>query len=184
MLDGVKTLSRTKAARRESILAAAQDVFLAQGFEGATMEGIAEAAGVSKVTLYTYFSDKDAVFQSIARQWVERLRAIALAAMDPDLPPPAQVREALKAKYGALFDILRTSPYCDELMASKARISDLIQDIEADVVERFAVALGDAQLARVMFNACLGLLDGASSREELEADIALMVDGLAAACRR
>jgi len=42
-------------------------VFLANGFDAASMADIAKAAGVSKGTLYVYFKDKDELFAAIVR---------------------------------------------------------------------------------------------------------------------
>ena len=52
-------------AKRRQILDGARAVFLAQGFEGASMNDIAKAAGVSKGTLYVYFKDKEELFGAI-----------------------------------------------------------------------------------------------------------------------
>ena len=49
-------------AKREAILAAAQVLFLGNGYEGSSMEAIAAEAGVSKLTLYSHFKDKEALF--------------------------------------------------------------------------------------------------------------------------
>ncbi|HCG39957.1 MAG TPA: TetR family transcriptional regulator [Pseudomonas sp.] len=49
-------------AKREAILAAAQVLFLGNGYEGSSMEAIAAKAGVSKLTLYSHFKDKEALF--------------------------------------------------------------------------------------------------------------------------
>ena len=49
-------------AKREAILAAAQILFLGNGYEGSSMEAIAAEAGVSKLTLYSHFKDKEALF--------------------------------------------------------------------------------------------------------------------------
>ena len=46
------------SAKRRQILDGARKVFLAQGFDGASMGEIAKAAGVSKGTLYVYFQNK------------------------------------------------------------------------------------------------------------------------------
>jgi AcrR family transcriptional regulator len=52
-------------AKRRQILDGARAVFLAQGFEGASMNDIARAAQVSKGTLYVYFQDKERLFAAI-----------------------------------------------------------------------------------------------------------------------
>ncbi|HEY4342739.1 MAG TPA: TetR/AcrR family transcriptional regulator [Parvibaculum sp.] len=49
-------------AKRVQILDGAKSVFLAEGYEGASMSLIARAAGVSKGTLYVYFANKEALF--------------------------------------------------------------------------------------------------------------------------
>jgi AcrR family transcriptional regulator len=51
--------------KRAQILDGARAVFLVEGFDGASMEAIAHAAGVSKGTLYTYFKGKDELFTSL-----------------------------------------------------------------------------------------------------------------------
>ncbi|MGV8997364.1 MAG: TetR/AcrR family transcriptional regulator [Parvibaculaceae bacterium] len=48
--------------KRRQILEGAERVFLAEGYEGASMSSIARAAGVSKGTLYVYFINKEALF--------------------------------------------------------------------------------------------------------------------------
>lgn len=47
-----------RSARRKQLLAAAQDVFVAQGYHAAAMDDIAERAGVSKPVLYQHFPGK------------------------------------------------------------------------------------------------------------------------------
>ncbi|MBV8106060.1 MAG: TetR/AcrR family transcriptional regulator, partial [Hyphomicrobiales bacterium] len=55
----------------------ARTVFLSAGFDGASMNDIARAAGVSKGTLYAYFTSKEELFEAIIRaekaQAAERL---------------------------------------------------------------------------------------------------------------
>lgn len=53
------------SAKRRQILDGARAVFLELGFDGASMGEIARAAGVSKGTLYVYFTDKNALFAEI-----------------------------------------------------------------------------------------------------------------------
>ncbi len=49
-------------AKREAILEAAKVLFLSNGYEGSSMEAIAAEANVSKLTLYSHFKDKEALF--------------------------------------------------------------------------------------------------------------------------
>ena len=52
-------------AKRRQIMEGARAMFLARGFDAASMADIAKAAGVSKGTLYVYFKDKDELFTAI-----------------------------------------------------------------------------------------------------------------------
>jgi len=53
------------ADKRAAVLEAAAKVFLREGFLGASMDQIAELAGVSKQTVYAYFSNKEALFTAM-----------------------------------------------------------------------------------------------------------------------
>jgi AcrR family transcriptional regulator len=53
------------SAKRRQIVDGAREIFLAQGFDAASMNDIARAAGVSKGTLYVYFKDKEQLFEAI-----------------------------------------------------------------------------------------------------------------------
>lgn len=65
------------SAKRRQIMDGARSVFLGSGFDGASMNDIARAAGVSKGTLYAYFESKEDLFEAIIRveygQAAERL---------------------------------------------------------------------------------------------------------------
>lgn len=63
-------------AKRAAILEAAKRMFIALGYEGCSMDAIAAEAGVSKLTVYSHFTDKDSLFASaIAAKCQESLPA-------------------------------------------------------------------------------------------------------------
>jgi len=64
-MSQAEALSEEKRAR---IMAGAGAVFAADGYEGASMAGIAARAGVSKGTLYNYFPSKAALFAAYVRR--------------------------------------------------------------------------------------------------------------------
>jgi AcrR family transcriptional regulator len=55
-------------AKRRQIVDGARSVFLARGFDAASMGDIAKAAGVSKGTLYVYFTNKEELFAAIVQE--------------------------------------------------------------------------------------------------------------------
>ena len=56
------------SAKRRQIMDGARRVCMDLGFDGASMGEIARAAGVSKGTLYVYFTDKNRLFEAIVEQ--------------------------------------------------------------------------------------------------------------------
>jgi len=59
--------SPKKGRKYDQVIEGAWQVFMREGFEGASVDAIARAAGVSKATLYSYFSDKKLLFIEVAR---------------------------------------------------------------------------------------------------------------------
>ena len=67
--------ARGDSAKRRQILDGARRMFLAQGFDAASMGEIAREAGVSKGTLYVYFKSKEELFEAIVEAQVPGSRA-------------------------------------------------------------------------------------------------------------
>jgi TetR/AcrR family transcriptional repressor of mexJK operon len=62
---------RRAARKRRDILAAAREVFLANGYVGASMTEVAERADASKVTVYRHFADKEGLFVAVVESAIE-----------------------------------------------------------------------------------------------------------------
>ena len=74
------------SAKRRQIMEGARTVFLASGFDGASMNDVARIAGVSKGTLYVYFELKEQLFEALIReerrQQAERLTDLSFDSDD------------------------------------------------------------------------------------------------------
>lgn len=74
-------------AKRRQVMDGARAAFLNAGFDGASMNDIARAAGVSKGTLYAYFNSKEQLFEALIRedreQQAERLCVFPREGGDP-----------------------------------------------------------------------------------------------------
>jgi TetR/AcrR family transcriptional repressor of mexJK operon len=92
-------------AKREAILAAARDLFLSNGYEGSSMEAIAAEAGVSKLTLYSHFKDKEALFGSAVKAICETRLPRRLFELDEG----SSIEHAL-LDIGYAFEALVNSP--------------------------------------------------------------------------
>ena len=69
-----------KEKRINDIIAAAREVFLEKGFEGTTMEAIAQKAGISKGGLYHHFQSKDMILMAVNQKISEEIEKIMLKA--------------------------------------------------------------------------------------------------------
>jgi len=78
--------------RPREICAAAREVFAEKGFAAAKLDEIARRAGVSKGTLYLYFTDKEQLFRAVVRDSIApNVQAIISALGSVDLPFAAVV---------------------------------------------------------------------------------------------
>lgn len=80
----------------EQVLEGARGIFLRQGFEGASVDDIARAAGVSKATLYSYFPDKRLLFMEVARAECRRQSDESAALIDSAAPPRVVLTQAAR----------------------------------------------------------------------------------------
>lgn len=83
--------------RRGEILAAAEKIFIAEGYAGATIRKIADAVGVSSTALYMHFRDKDQILLEIGKDAIEQLLAINVALSQEPLDAVEKVRRMLEA---------------------------------------------------------------------------------------
>lgn len=71
-----------RSARRKQLLAAAQQVFVAQGYHAAAMDDIAERAGVSKPVLYQHFPGKLDLYLALLDSSCDTIIASTRAALE------------------------------------------------------------------------------------------------------
>ncbi|MGR3492843.1 MAG: TetR/AcrR family transcriptional regulator, partial [Shimia sp.] len=100
MPDGTAPSIR-KGRKYGQVLAGARSVFFDQGFDGASVDDIAKAAGVSKATLYSYFPDKRLLFVEVVRAECDALTDATFQLVDYDTP----AREFLTAAGRTILSI-------------------------------------------------------------------------------
>ena len=77
----------TRGRKYDQVVNGAREVFLRDGFEGASVDDIARAAGVSKATLYSYFPDKRLLFIEVASVQCEQQAQESIDQIDTSKPP-------------------------------------------------------------------------------------------------
>ena len=91
--------------KRAAILEAAKRMFTQHGFDGASMDQIAAEAGVSKLTVYSHFGDKDALFLAAVESHCDLSLPSSLFEPSPDTP----LRDRLLAIATAFYSMV-TAP--------------------------------------------------------------------------
>ena len=121
-MSGDAQISRLKPGRRtdirreneRAILDAAEKVFAEAGFGGATMQLIADMAGLPKANLHYYFATKEDLYRRVVQQIFE-IWLDAASSFD-DAPGPV---EGIGAYVDAKMDISRTHPHGSKVWASE-----------------------------------------------------------------
>lgn len=133
--------TRNQRAKAEAILDAALGVFAAQGFRGATLDQIAEAAGLSKPNLLYYYASKEAVHRALMDRlldsWLAPLRAI-----DPAGDPQAEIRAYVRRKIEMARDLPRESRlFADEVLQGAPRLGGVFSGPLKALVDEKAEAI-------------------------------------------
>src|ERR1700704_1943765 len=88
------------AERRQAIIEAALDEFIARGFTATRLDDIAKRAGVAKGTIYLHFKDKESMFEELIRTAIVPL----IGRMHAPPPIGGSVRDAVEAFATAFID--------------------------------------------------------------------------------
>lgn len=98
-------LSDYSKRKREQILQAAFDTFLELGYEGASMNLVAERAGVIKQTIYSHFKDKEGLFTSVISSITfERVQESFAKSIADQKTPEQVLRDFAKTLASRQFD--------------------------------------------------------------------------------
>lgn len=122
--------------RMEMILAAAKRAFSEKGFDGASMQDLARAAGMSAGNFYRYFPSKDAIVQAM----VERDLADFRADFEQILNAADPLEAAFSAFQHRMIEVnCQDGPLWSEIDAAAARRPEIAQIVGAmeDEVCRF-----------------------------------------------
>lgn len=112
------------AETRESVLSAARDLFVSEGWAGATIAGIAKKAGVSNETVYATFGSKSALLEELVTRAV-RGDAAELSLPEQEVPmriasEPSQSRQIELFSHDIASVLERVAPLMDVARAAAA----------------------------------------------------------------
>jgi AcrR family transcriptional regulator len=185
---------------KDRILGAAETVFARFGYRRASMDQIAEEAGLTRQAVYHYYRTKEALFRAVVELLHEgAYEAEAAAGLEQEQAGRslADILAAqIDARFRYLIDCVETSPQAEELLSEhQLQTRDLYQsfiehnaDLRAETIDRVGAAQGLAlcdgmtsrDLARCIQIAIRGFTDrqpAASVLRELDRMVRLLVAG-------
>ncbi len=145
--------TRIQRENHRAILDAALEVFSTHGFRGATLDQIAEVAGLSKPNLLYYFPSKDAIhaalLEGLLDTWLDPLRDL-----DPEGEPLAELMTYVRRKLEMSREMPRESRlFANEILQGAPRLGPLLgTGLKALVDEKSAVLrawMDEGRIARV-----------------------------------
>lgn len=149
-----------KEAKRATITQAAAEVFARKGFQGASMDDIATAAGVSKGTVYGYFENKEELFYATFEAFQGQLVLECEAVMAAQTTARDKLGGCLKLCVTSLQQNIQLFPLTLELWAAAS---------SGSARERFAAVMEN--LYREFRGMTAGLIEAGKASGEFRADV-------------
>lgn len=162
-----------RAVREQQMLDAAVSVIARRGFHAASMDEIAEIAGISKPMVYAYLGTKEDLFVACLHREATRMVEAVVASVRPDAPPDEQLWNGLRAFFtfvdahrdgwSLLYRQARgREPFASELAAMRERMVEIISRLLARAVALAGGPAGPADLRPVTYaliGACESMAD-------------------------
>lgn len=169
-----RTQAERRAETRENVLAAARSVFARRGLHGASLEEIAEEAGVSRGAVYYNFADKEQLFVALlrerCRQRTEQLEGIAMESDEPDV-------DSRRAAASFLEDAARDAEWTRLFFEFSALAAER-PELRAEIADEFgAVRRAIARLMQRLLDD-LGI-EPSLPVDQLAAGVSALANGLA-----
>jgi AcrR family transcriptional regulator len=154
----------TAAARRAQLIEVGRSVFAERGYEGTSVEEIAERAKVSKPILYEHFGGKEGLYAVIVDREMEYVVAVISRAIATGSP-----RERVEAAALAFLIYVRDHPHGFAVLSHDAPLSSsgggmssLLNDVAGRVGDVFAKSFKaagyDRKAAPIYAHALVGMV--------------------------
>jgi AcrR family transcriptional regulator len=155
----------TGKERREQLLDVGRALLAAKGFDGTSIEEIAQRAGVSKPVVYEHFGGKEGLYAAVVDREMERL----LTRMTSALSGGGHPRELLERAAVALLDyiedstdgfriLVRDSPVASSSGTFASLLSDIASQVEHIFAQEFGARGYDTRLAGLYSQALVGMV--------------------------
>ncbi|MFO8127819.1 TetR family transcriptional regulator C-terminal domain-containing protein [Yoonia sp.] len=145
-----KAPTRIQKRNRAAILSAGLDIFSQYGFRGATLDQIADAAGLSKPNLLYYFPSKEAIHTALLERlletWLDPLKAL-----DGSGDPVVEIMGYAQRKLAMSRDFPRESRlFANEILQGAPHIEEILKtDLKMLVDDKAAIIQGWADAGKI-----------------------------------
>lgn len=122
--------------RKQEIIKAASKTFALYGYKATSVDQIARAAGVGKGTIYTFFVNKEDLFQAIVLSTIEEMKVEANRVLVSGASPAENAHHALMKmlEFRETHQLLARHIEEERATQSKA-VMDMMQQVEKAIVE-------------------------------------------------
>jgi AcrR family transcriptional regulator len=127
---------RRKEARPQELLSAALDLFVERGFAATRLDDVAKAAGVSKGTLYLYYSSKEELFKAVVRNGMVPLIGEAESMVDSFTGTTNELFRTLMRTWWDSVGNTKLSGLPKLMMAEAGNFPELSAFYQEEVIER------------------------------------------------
>jgi AcrR family transcriptional regulator len=137
-----KRWERRKDARPQELLAAALDLFVERGFAATRLDDVAARAGVSKGTLYLYFTNKEELFKAVVRENVVPVLGEAEGIMDAFEGSTVDLFRELILGWWERIGATKLSGITKLMMAESSNFPEVAQFYHDEVIKRADAMIG------------------------------------------
>lgn len=128
--------------RRQEIIEAATKSFTLFGYKATTMEQVAKIANVGKGTIYTFFANKEILFQEIIVAMIREMKAEADYVIDPTAPVMKNAHQMLmKMLEFREKHLLFTKLVQEEKELRTPAVKKVLQNVEEEIVSYIALRI-------------------------------------------
>lgn len=144
--------------KRETILAAAKQLFGHYGYRRTSIDDIAQEARIAKGTVYLYFESKEEIFRALCQQLLDIILTATEEAARTPAPIERQLRRIIAAKFDYLFELVHRSIHARELIDAKNQLSiDIFSRADRRYVRLLSTAITEADTRGELHLTPLGL---------------------------
>jgi len=160
---------RSGMETKQHILAAARQAFIEQGYAQASMRAIAREAGTSVGGLYLHFKNKEELYETLQREWMDQLNRATLAALRDCRDPGEAIASFIAASIefaGKHREMIHLMGRELGMSFSGALVQGYLRErrrLIADIIDK-GIAAGtfrscdSAEAARIIFNVLRGFI--------------------------